>query len=85
MSFLSLEEHITPEFLKTFFFCGKDDAVVPPVNSLKLRKYFDEAGIKNRYNYYEHLKHGSGLRKVVFSEGCMKYVTDFYFDDADGR
>lgn len=58
---LSIENHITSDYPPTFIWATETDACVPIINTKKMIKALEEAGVKHESFIYDKLGHGSSI------------------------
>jgi len=67
----SVELNITSNFPKTYFFCGKNDKTVDPLNSINLKKSLDEHNVLNIFHLYNNAPHGSSIGLLCDAKGWL--------------
>jgi acetyl esterase/lipase len=74
----SVEQHITPQYPPTYLWCGKDDKVVNPQNSVMLDEKLSECGVPHMFHLFDSAEHGCGVAAGLPAEAWFKEAVDFW-------
>ena len=78
----SVELHADKDYPPTFIWYGEADDVVPPRNSIELKKALDKAGVPSELHSYPEVGHGAGLAVSTPAEGwftdAVNFIKRFY-------
>ncbi|MDD3403494.1 MAG: alpha/beta hydrolase [Hespellia sp.] len=77
MDMLSVDQHITPKYPKTFLWACEDDLLVPPSNSVRMADALKEKGVEYEFHLYPQGGHGCGLAIGTSAEGWMDEMLKF--------
>lgn len=76
--FASIDEHITPDYPRTFLWCGDADQVVQPENSKRMDKALTKANVPHEFVIYSGAGHGIGLAKGTAAENWIEKAVQFW-------
>ena len=73
----NVAEHIDHDYPPCYIVCGKDDAVVPALNSEEMKALLDEANVSAVLDEGEHAPHGFGDGTGTDAEGWPERAAAF--------
>lgn len=74
---LSVDEHVTSDYPKTFLWACEDDSLVPPSNTKRMAAALEANGVPYEVHLYPTGEHGCGLAKGTSAEGWMEAMLEF--------
>ena len=74
----SIYTHVTPDYPRTFIWCGNKDKSVPPVNSEIMLKELEKNNVEHQFTKYENTGHGIGLGIGTPAEGWIDNAIKFW-------
>ena len=74
----SVYPHVTPDYPRTFIWCGNKDRSVPPVNSEMMAAKLEENNIEHKFIKYQNVGHGVGLAIGTPAEGWADEAIKFW-------
>lgn len=75
---VSVDEHVTKEYPRTFLWCGDADKSVPPDNSRHMDEALTKAGVDHRFILYHGVGHGVGKGDGTVAANWIDEAVDFW-------
>lgn len=76
----SVEQHITPDYPRTFIWCSDDDQVVDPDNTRCMVTALEQAGVPVKSHIYHGVPHGSGPASGTAAENWVNEAVTFWLN-----
>ena len=77
LDLLSIEDHITPSYPKTFIWHTMEDESVPVDNTFMMKKTLDDNNVENKMILFPHLGHGLSTCNPCFNRVEEMYMYDY--------
>ena len=77
-SMVSVDEHVTADFPRTFLWCGSEDKSVPPVNCNMMDEALKKNGIDHKFILYPGVEHGVGLADDIAAARWLPEAVAFW-------
>ena len=75
---VSVYKHITPDYPRTFIWCGENDKSVPPINSKMLVDELKKNDVPHKFITYPNVGHGVGEGKGSKAYGWMDIAIEYW-------
>ncbi len=74
----SIYTHVTPDYPRTFMWCGEKDKSVSPINSEIMLRELEKNNVEHQFIKYENTGHGIGLGIGTPAEGWINNAIKFW-------